>query len=878
MKDHRYFRVSVLALASVLFLATAAAAEPPLLVPGKSTLYQRLIVHPGAYKYSQPDSPKGDSIVPFTVYYIYETRESNGISWHLCATNTVGRDKVWVRGDAASSWNKALVLLLSGANDRKPLMFFKNKTDIESVAKMDNVNQTIANIEKQFKEYLRTGTVPPPDFPVVALEPDFRDGMVPYNRFYLMPIFSYDDTIFDEVMLLEVASIDPGSDAEVATLDPADRLASALPGPGVPGYAATASKIVASSLFPRGLGHGRVPGPAGTVGRKGQGLSDERFRPLTPLAPLAQAAGRVGESTLLASNSRFLPLAAPAAGGFSFDSPVLVAQNSGGVTPNRMYIAFVIDTTVSMGPYIEQALDISREFYVRIIQEGLEDYVALAVVAFRSSVEAAPRTEYTTRIISDFKDADERDSFLQALGRVREARYSTHAFSEDSFAGLETAIYDLSWPVSDDDGKVIVLITDAGPLPPSDPWRATNHTPWSLGGLAKSQGINIVPIHVKTWEGRRNHGMAEDAYRSMADAAGEYDTYIDINANAGRYTSDTFGTAADTIFLNLEENIKAIRDYRPSGDQGQSTQFLQTPTADPGQGDSPGASPGPSPGASPGGSAADLFADRVAPFYPPEDLTPGQGPGASPPPADPASEAGGRAGKDFAPPPQALQDSSSRALMTEAKISSRPNNDDPAVAKAAEVGQRIGLSIRLNYLGSVNKVKAPTVVKSWIADKDISLLAGDDGAQSKEVPTVEVAVLITKNQLSSLSSQLKIIMEEADKALDTQARDFFQSILSASAQIANDPQAFALKPETKLGDLGVMGEFLDDLPYKSVIMGKTEQDWYNMSFIEQDNFIRVLKSKVDLYAQYDLDVNNWAKFDEDNSGDWLYRVPLTMLP
>ncbi|MDR1310240.1 MAG: VWA domain-containing protein, partial [Deltaproteobacteria bacterium] len=210
-------------------------------------------------------------------------------------------------------------------------------------------------------------------------------------------------------------------------------------------------------------------------------------------------------------------------------------------------------------------------------------------------------------------------------------------------------------------------------------------------------------------------------------------------------------------------------------------------------------------------------------------------------------------------------------------VSSRPNNTDPAVIKAAQIGQRLGYSIRLNYLGSVNEVRAPQVVRSWIADKDLSSLEGLPGQESSEVPTVEVAVLLTKNQLSSLSRQLRVIMEKADQALDTQSRDFFQSILSASAQIVNDPQSFAIKPETTLGDMGVMGEFLGDLPYQSVIMGKTETDWYNMSAIEQDNFVRVLKSKIELYDQFDKD-NKWAKFSGVDQGDWLYRVPLNALP
>jgi hypothetical protein len=351
----------------------------------------------------------------------------------------------------------------------------------------------------------------------------------------------------------------------------------------------------------------------------------------------------------------------------------------------------------------------------------------------------------------------------------------------------------------------------------------------------------------------------------------EGDAYIDIEAGGSEtWTSDTFGTAAATIMENLSAQILELA-------RGPAT----TPTRQ----DTPIGGGNVRPPETGGGqSAAEKFVNKVAPFYPPNEQ--GGGSAENQPTLQPSQDPNiannqnqGQGGQEQGGQEQGGQGLGgiSGNLPYKPIISDRPNADDPAVLKAAEIGHKIGLSIRLNYLGSINEVKAPQIVKSWIADKDLTSLAGETG-EAREVPTVEVAVLLTKNQLSSLSGQLKIIMEKADVALDSQSRDFFQSILSASAQIANDPQAFSLKPETRLGDLGVMGEFLEDLPYKSVIMGKTEQDWYNMSYIEQDNFIRVINSKVDLYAQYDLDVSNWAKFDQENSGDWLYRVPLNMLP
>jgi serine/threonine-protein kinase PpkA len=58
----------------------------------------------------------------------------------------------------------------------------------------------------------------------------------------------------------------------------------------------------------------------------------------------------------------------------------------------------------------------------------------------------------------------------------------------------------------------------------------------------------------------------------------------------------------------------------------------------------------------------------------------------------------------------------------------------------------------------------------------------------------------------------------------------------------------------------------------------TERDWYNMNIGQQTEFIYQLKARVASYDEYDKDIDHWGKFGNDNPGDWLYRVPLNMLP
>ena len=179
--------------------------------------------------------------------------------------------------------------------------------------------------------------------------------------------------------------------------------------------------------------------------------------------------------------------------------------------------------------------------------------------------------------------------------------------------------------------------------------------------------------------------------------------------------------------------------------------------------------------------------------------------------------------------------------------------------------------MQLEYLGRARENQAPSVVNSWIADMDLARLA-----RKEQVPSVEVAVLLTKNQLSDLSSQLKTIIDNAERTKKTDARDFFQGVLSASTRMARDPN---LPTQGKtLAELGVLAEFLDGLPYKSDVMLLREEDWYRMSVGEQTTFINRLKSRLARYEEYDRDRANWENFGQTDAGEWVYRVPLRMLP
>jgi serine/threonine-protein kinase PpkA len=652
----RYFAAAA-GLFMLLLNPLHSLADTPLLQAGKRTIYQRVIVHPGAALFQEAAESAEvlqKAVTPFTVFYVYERQGD----W-LRVGRGAGQSQGWMKAAAGTEWNQAMTLLFTERAGRMPVLFFKNEETLFDICGSDNMSGKLKNILAQLNQIRENG--PGDDFPLVAAEPDDEQGAVARSRFYLIPVLAVDEP-FSGTKFLQVASIDPG-------------------------------------------------------GAQGQDENGQE-------------------------------------------------QNEGKM---RTAIAFVIDTTISMKPYIEQSLNVVRQTYDVIEKDNLGDSVGFAIVAFRNNIKISPGLEYVTNVVSDFTTVSNREELEKNLSEVSEASSSSHSFNEDSMAGIKTAVDSLSW--DNYESRIIILISDAGPLPAGDSSAAGRMDVSEMQDYAKSKNIWITALHVRTPAGARNHAEAEKAYRQLTRLSDSSSSYVAIPAPDARSGAGSFAKAASTLAGSMAKVVQATA----------ARQRLAKPE------------------------------ERAA--------------------AD------------------------------------TPENE------AARIAQTIGYAMQLDFLGKQRRNQAPRVVKAWIADMDLERLA-----QGRNTPGVEVAVLLTKNQLSDLQRQLKIIIDEAERVKRTDARDFFNSILSASSSLVRDPNLFSTNPGRNLQQLGVLGEFLEGLPYKSDIMMLTEDDWYRMSVGEQTAFINRLKSRIARYEEYDKDTSNWESFGVPNAGDWVYRVPLSMLP
>ncbi len=421
----------------------------------------------------------------------------------------------------------------------------------------------------------------------------------------------------------------------------------------------------------------------------------------------------------------------------------------------RTGIVLVVDTSVSMQPYIDRVSQVVQELHQQIASRGDLDSVSFGLVGFRSNVEKTPGLEYVARTLVTLEEGRDTQRFVELASQVRATNISSHAFNEDAFAGVMEAVEGMDWsPYS---GRLILLVSDAGALRKNDPLSRTQMNEAEVREAALRKQIKIYALHLRTPLGKDNHGFAEQQYRSLtADANPQIgDLYIPVaDGEVGK-----FGQTVAEIGLIFAELVNQVANNQVS--------------------------------------------------------KPGE-----------------------------HQSSHSIAAKTTA----------------------IGYAMHMDFLGRRRAVQAPQLVTAWTADHDLT---------NPSLPAFQVCVLLTKLQLNDLQQSLKLIVDAARRT-QTAPKDFFQEIASASAYMSRDPSA--LKRGSNLAESGVLGEYLEGLPYRSKSLNMTQDLWLSLSVAEQEDFIDELESKIRLYETFHNDIANWVRFGAAQPGDALYRVPLATLP
>ena len=429
-------------------------------------------------------------------------------------------------------------------------------------------------------------------------------------------------------------------------------------------------------------------------------------------------------------------------------------------------LVFVIDSTLSMDPYIERTREAVERIYDTLGDADLLGNVNFGLVAFRDNLRAAPRLNYLVRTYVDLEQGRDGAGFLSRVKSLQAARVSSRDFIEDPYAGVKQAIESMNW--GEHDARYIVLVTDAGAREADDPLSSTGLGAESLRQLAQDKGIAIFVLHLLTPATMADHRRDAEQYQQLADFPGIGSLYYGVPTGDVR----EFGTVLDALAGQITEQVRLAAAGRE----------LPVPV--------------------------------------------------------PASE------------------------------------DAPLASLQAKVA-KLGYALRMRYLQKAEGGQVPSVFDAWMLDRDF---------RDPERPTLDVRVLLTRDQLSDLHDVLTQVLDTAEEGL-LSPQNFLNELKSLAATVSRNPEQLGVTTATTAGqgnslaDLGFMREYIEDLPYTGEVMGLSLDDWQSWPTRRQVNFLNHLEEKVSYYRALHDHTDLWVSLDGGPiGGDSVFPVPLELLP
>ena len=425
-------------------------------------------------------------------------------------------------------------------------------------------------------------------------------------------------------------------------------------------------------------------------------------------------------------------------------------------------VVFVIDSSISMQPYIDRTKKAINSIYQSIEASNLGSSVNFGIVSFRADTRKVPGLEYTAKMYLRPGEATDAASFNQKVAALEQATVSSAQFDEDAYAGINLALQDINW--NEYGGRYIVLITDAGAIDGSDAQSTTGLDANALRLEAEHYGAAIYTLHLLTASGARNHNHehAREQYELLSyNSILGKPLYYPVNAGS----VEAFGSMVDTLARSLTAQVQLA---------------------------------------------------------------------------------------------------SSGQMAAGSSLSAQPKTQEATIESDSNA---LGLAMQLAYLGRVQGTKSPDFLQGWMAERDV--------VDHNKVVCTPI-VLVNRNQLSDLYTLVKGVLESGI-AGQLSSDAMFAQLQALAAQMGRDPNQ--LNKSSSIAEMGIMGELLDDLPYKSRIASYSPEDWYNLGSQEQDNIVRSLENSLNYLQHCSSDNDRFIKLNvEADASEEVYPIPLDALP
>ena len=238
-----------------------------------------------------------------------------------------------------------------------------------------------------------------------------------------------------------------------------------------------------------------------------------------------------------------------------------IAPPSGTRETFKAGVVFVVDTTISMEPYIRGTRNALETVLRQVSSSAASDAISFGLIGYRDNLAGSSDLEYDVRTFVDLAEGSSADVFLNGISQMSEAKSSSKNFREDSFKGVAHAISAMNWEGFG--ARYIVLVTDAGPRIEGDPLSATGLSAQGLNSIVKERlGASIAVMHLRTKRGANDHGSAETAYRALSRLPNQPPLYFPIKDG----DPSIYRTEAGRMGSIIVDQVVSFRDGEKPGD------------------------------------------------------------------------------------------------------------------------------------------------------------------------------------------------------------------------------------------------------------------------------------------------------------------------
>ncbi len=215
-------------------------------------------------------------------------------------------------------------------------------------------------------------------------------------------------------------------------------------------------------------------------------------------------------------------------------------------------VVFVMDTTVSMRPFIASTLEVIKKVAQNITSDPeTAKGIKFGIWGYRDCVDDIPGIGYTTKNYTP--ELQGVDDFLATLSGVKVTEIDSVDFPEDVFSGVDDGLQKTQW--TDKAVRIMVLAGDAPGHASGHKWNLSLQNEETLRSFADDSGVSIMALHVKNPKVPSHNELAQTQFQILANNPGDAKVYVPVKAD----DTQPYVDAADQLTESINTMVSLAK-------------------------------------------------------------------------------------------------------------------------------------------------------------------------------------------------------------------------------------------------------------------------------------------------------------------------------